>query len=105
MAGEMDIYQLLLHAIRHRLQVRAVYEGRTRHICPHVLGTKNGRRRVLAYQFDGSSGSGLGPAGSSQNWRCFDVDRLSDVTVQEGPWHTAPTTRAQTCIDRIDLQV
>ena len=42
-------YDLLRRAIRHRQPVSAFYEGHERHLCPHVLGTKQGEARVLAF--------------------------------------------------------
>ncbi len=47
----METYALLEHAIAHREQVIATYDGERREFCPHVLGTKNGARHVLGYQF------------------------------------------------------
>ena len=47
-------------ALRRRSRQRsAIYDGLPRLLCPHVLGRKSGRLRVLFYQFGGSSNSGL----------------------------------------------
>lgn len=44
--------------------------------------------------------------GSADNCRCFDVDDLSQVAIQEGPWFTAPNwDRRQSCVDVIDVEV
>lgn len=97
----MDTEALLEHAILHREQVAATYDGERREFCPHALGTKQGRRHVLAYQFAGASGSGLPPGGE---WRCFAVDRLVDAVSRPGPWHTAANLfNAQSCLDVVDL--
>jgi hypothetical protein len=101
-----DTYQLIRHAILSRQHVLATYNGHQREMCPHVLGTKNGRRQALFYQFGGSSSSGLSPAGSGENWRCVFIDLLRDVSVRDGAWHTAPNhSRPQTCVDAIDVEV
>lgn len=38
-----DGYSLIQQAIREKLQVWAAYKGRHREMCPHALGTMNGR--------------------------------------------------------------
>ena len=102
----VDNYALIRAAILNRQQVVATYRGQRRELCPHVLGTKHGRRQALFYQFGGGSRSGLGPPGAGSNWRCIPVDELRDVAVRDGAWHTA-NDRAwpQTCVDRIDVEV
>jgi hypothetical protein len=96
-------YALIRQAIAGRRPVRATYRGRVREMCPHVLGTKNGRARALFFQFAGESEGGLPPGG---DWRCLAVDDLTEVSVREGPWRTArnydPT---QSCVDEIDIAV
>jgi hypothetical protein len=99
----MDIEALLEHAIVHREQVVAIYEGVVREFCPHALGTKQHRRHVLVYQFAGSSTSSLPPNGQ---WRCFAVDRLVNAYGRPGPWHTAANLlNAQSCLDVVDAVV
>lgn len=75
-------------------------------MCPHVLGTKNGRQQSLFYQFAGESSTGLEPDGSGKNWRCIFIDSLQDVATKTGEWHTAPNhSRPQSCVDNIDVEV
>jgi hypothetical protein len=94
---------LIRQAVLDKSQVRATYQGRLREMCPHMLGTKNGRRQVLVFQFAGESRRGL-PTGG--DWRCLPLDGLSDVALRKGPWHTDDRYRqAQTCIDEIDVAV
>jgi len=101
-----DVYDLIRQAILTKAQVFATYGGYPREMCPHVIGTKWGRVNALFYQFAGSSSTGIGPAGSPDNWRCVHIDQLEDVALQEGPWHTAPNhTRPQTCVDEVDVEV
>lgn len=96
-----DTYALLRHAIERKEQVIAFYDGEPREFCPHVLGAKQGRRHVLAYQFGGESRSGLPPRGE---WRCFEVDRLESVSLRPGQWHSAANVfNAQSCMDTIDV--
>ncbi|HYT04547.1 MAG TPA: hypothetical protein VEM13_06670 [Gemmatimonadales bacterium] len=102
----MTTYELLREATLNRRQVWAVYHGRPRALCPHVLGMKGSDQHCLGYQFAGESASGTIVPGSSDNWRCFAVAGLSQVSIREGPWFTAPNwDRRQTCVDRIDVEV
>ena len=39
----MTVYEIVSDAILSRKIVTAVYRGRKRIMCPHVLGTKRGR--------------------------------------------------------------
>jgi hypothetical protein len=102
-----DAYAIIKQAIQTRSSVSAIYSGRYREMTPHVLGSKNGRRQALCYQYAGESTSGpLGPVGSPENWRCVNVEKLSDVRLISGVFHTAPDhTRPQTCVDEIDAVV
>ena len=80
----------------------ATYNGYRRELCPHVLGTKNGRRQALFFQFAGGSASALPPGG---DWRCIPVDGLNDVVIRDGPWHTGVgDQQAERCVDTIDVE-
>lgn len=96
-------YELLREAIAKQKQVRCLHQGHERFICPHVIGMKNGRRKILAYQFAGGSSSVLPPGG---DWRCMFVDDIMSVEIMDGPWHTGKgDSRPQTCVDQIELEV
>jgi len=99
-----EIYELLRFAAARRQPVVAVYDGLLRLLCPHVLGRKSGRLHVFCYQFGGSSNSGLpmAPDGVG-DWRCLAVEKLSQVELRAGAWHTGPRSPRQTCIDEIDF--
>ena len=100
--GLSDSYAVVRQAIIDKKQVVA-YEGGRREMCPHVIGTKNGRRQALFFQFAGFTRSGLPPGGQ---WRCMPIDGLSEVTTREGAWHTGQQhSRPQTCVDMIDVEV
>ena len=102
----MSNYQIVRDAIINKKQITAFYDGHPREMCPHVIGTKNGREQALFYQFGGSSKSGLQPAGSGANWRCIPIEGLQQVSSKDGGWHTAPNhSRPQTCVDVIDVEV
>ena len=99
-----DDYSLIRRAILERRQVHAVCKGRPRALCPHVLGTKGGRRQALFFQFGGESERGL-PRGG--DWRCLLIDELTDVSLHPGDWHTDAgyDGARQTCVEEIDVAV
>ncbi len=95
-------------AIIHRRPITALYRGRRRLLCPHLLGWNRHRRlQVLCYQYGGDSESGLKPArGAPDNWRCLAVEHLTQVELLDGPWQTAENrSRPQTCIEEVELDV
>ena len=99
-------FDLLKQALQKRLRVRAMYQGKVRHFCPHLLGWKGEIAFCWGYQFGGESSRGPVVPGSWQNWRCFRVETLSNIELSEGRWHTAPNRlRPQHCIDIIEADV
>ncbi len=69
-------------------------------VCPIVLGHTKGVEKALVYQFAGESSSGLPRDGV---WKCFDVSKMKDVTLRDGPWRTGTAHRqAQTCVETVD---
>jgi hypothetical protein len=99
-----EIYELLRYAAVRRQPVAATYDGQARLLCPHLGGRKSGRLHVLCYQFGGSSNSdkALAPEGVCV-WRCLAVEKLSQVELRAGAWHTEPRSPRQTCIDEVDF--
>jgi hypothetical protein len=96
-------YAVLRQAIVDQKQVCCDYRGFYREVCPHVIGLKRGKNHALVYQFGGQSSSGLPPGGE---WRCMDVDDITNAVIRDGPWYTGyrHTTR-QTCVDQIDVEI
>src|SRR5947199_3141038 len=95
-----EIYEVLKTAILTRTPIAATYNDRRRFLCPHTLGrSKDESFHALCYQFGGSSNSGLQPRRSPDNWRCIRLDKLSEVELIEGRWHTPENhSRPQSCI-------
>src|SRR5215471_2779252 len=86
-----ETYALIRTAVMSRQPIRALYDERARLLCPHRLGwNSDDQPRVLCYQYDGESVSGLKPAGDPANWRCMAVEKLREVTVLDEAWRTAP---------------
>jgi hypothetical protein len=101
------VFDLIWEAITKKQQIVARYRGHARVLSPHVLGYKNGKEQCLFYQSGGGSNSGLGPFGSSGNWRCIPLDGLDEVALGTGEWCTAntPGSRPQTCVDQVVVEV
>lgn len=101
-------YEVIQQAIRNMRPVSARYADKIRLLCPHVLGEdKNGGLQALFYQFGGESNSRpIQPDGSPENWRCLSLDKLSQVHMIDGGWHTAPNhSRPQTCVKKVRVEV
>jgi hypothetical protein len=100
-------YQIVRQAIVERKAISAMYKGRYREMCPHVLGSKFGKPQGLFYQFGGASNSRpIQPDGSPDNWRCLEIALLSNVTLLDSAWHTAPNhSRPQTCVGEVDVAI
>jgi len=100
-----EMYRLVWSAVANKQPIEAMYEGRLRLFCPHRLGpNREGRLRVVAYQYGGESRSGLQPEGSSANWRCIALEKLRAVKLVEGDWRTAPNhSRPGSCVMEADI--
>jgi hypothetical protein len=60
--------------------------------------------RSFCYQFGGSSNSVEPLVPKDQGvWRCLAVEKLSQVELRTGTWHTESRSPRQTCIDEIDF--
>jgi len=97
-------YAVLRDAIINKKQVSCTYRNLAREICPHVIGRgKDGRAMVLSFQFGGQSSTRLPPGGE---WRCMQVDDITNATSHAGQWHTGDNhSRPQTCVKDIDVEV
>jgi hypothetical protein len=96
---------LVWTAVSDKQPIEAMYQGRLRLFCPHRLGrNRAGQPRVLCYQYGGGSQSGLQPVGSSANWRCIALEKLSRVRLVEDAWRTAPNhSRPASCMAEADI--
>ena len=97
-----DIHELVRGAIRNRKPISARYQGYERKLCPHVLGWNlRGRLQVLCYQYGGGSRRGLAPEG---NWRCIQLEELSDAQLLNESWRTAAIDDGQqSCVAAIEM--
>ena len=82
-----------------------MYEGHPRLFCPHLLGRRSkadGTRSVISLEEASDSGLRTVSAGVG-GWRCIVVEKLSQVELRSGGWHTEPRSRRQTCIDEVEF--
>jgi hypothetical protein len=100
-----EIYRLVWTAVENKQPIEAMYQGRVRSFCPHRLGrNRQGRLRVLCYQYGGESLSGLQPAGSPANWRSVALEKLSKVKLSDDAWRTAPNhSLPASCVAEVDI--
>ena len=86
-----------------RKQIVCMYGGYRRELCPIILGHSGGEEKALTYQFGGESKSGLPPKGE---WRCLWLSKVTDVGLQDGPWHAGSShIQPQGCVEIVDLDV
>jgi hypothetical protein len=100
-------WAVLAQAVTERRSVRARYHGHERLLCPHVLGWKNGRPKLLAYQAGGTTSGGALPPRHEQRWRSLFVDEIEDVViVSDDPWQSAANYSSQSnCVDEVALAI
>ncbi len=100
----MSVYTTIKAAIEARHCVEILAGGHRRVVCPHVLGRKAGRPKVLVFQCDGGSDSGLAPSGG---WRCFPLFDIVEAKPVSGTWHTAHDfiAKSEVSLDQIECVV
>ncbi len=97
--GRSNAWAVLAEGLTYRRTVRARYHGTLRLLCPHVLGWKNGRGKVLSYQLGGTDRPG-------QQWRSMFVDEIDDATLGDETWQTADNYAGDSNgIDIVELAV
>lgn len=60
----------------HNLAIRYNGQEKWRLVAPQIIGTKGGHWRLFGVQLEGFSEGGLE---GSLNWRCFFLDKISEV--------------------------
>ena len=95
----MEAYDAVRQAIEQKLQLVAVYKGKRRYLCPHVLGTKKQKAQALFFQFGGDANSVLPADGE---WRCLPLEGLEILELVEGEWYSSEHLgRYGNCIDDV----
>jgi hypothetical protein len=101
----MNTYDLVRQAIINKECVTCFYNGYLRKMTPHVIGTKNGVRQALFYQYAGESSSGLS-ADPTKNWRCIPIDKIVNLEINNDSFQTANNhSKTQTCVENVDVEI
>ena len=97
------IHKILRTAILGKRCVTLTAQGWQRILCPHALGYINKRATLLAFQYGGSSTSGLPPAGG---WRSIPLDDILGAEVTDGEWRSSGDyiVKLETSFDYIEIQ-
>jgi uncharacterized protein (DUF4415 family) len=96
-------YKLFEEAMTTRKQILCTYNGRSRELCPVILGHSQGQEKALTYQFGGQSEKGLPPGGQ---WRCLWLSKVRNIRLRDGPWHAGDRhDQPQGCVEIVDLDV
>lgn len=74
----------LRQAIEAKRSVEFLYKGLRRVVSPHIVGYKGDRQYLFGYQTSGGSSSGL--EDGDQNWRCFELIKITDLTLSDHLW-------------------
>jgi len=72
----MTDYEKIKTAIQHKNKITAIYKNNTIAMCPHILGTKDGKINIIFYQCCNSF--------ANDNWRCIPLDEIKDIEICEG---------------------
>jgi len=91
---------VLEQALLARQPIRLRYHGHERVVCPHALGWKDNRPKLLAYQTAGTTSQGTLCEDPRQRWRSMYVDEIEGPEITGGPWESA--TNASTHSNGID---
>jgi hypothetical protein len=94
-------YDLFRKAILAERQVVCTYDGLSRELCPHIIGTnKGGEETVLAWQFAGES------SGKLPQWRCLKLANIRNAHARDGRWYEGGSHKTtQQCVAKIDLDI
>jgi hypothetical protein len=100
-----EIYGLLRYAAAHGQPVAARYDGQPRLDCFARVSGDESQAGCTSFAISleeavivlsrCSEGEGV--------WRGLAVEKLSQVELRMGPWHTEPRPTRQTCMDEIDF--
>lgn len=96
----MAIFEILQEAIEKHRCVAMWAEGRWREVAPLAIGFKDGKQKVLTFQYKGDSKSGLAEGGA---WRCFNVDSIAWARHTKDPWQSGnyPIAKTESTFDTV----
>ena len=86
--GRPPTWAVLARALADRQPVLARYHGHERVLCPHALGWRGQRAKVLAYQVGGTTSTGALAGAQDRRWRSMFVDEIEGAVIVEGRWES-----------------
>ncbi|MGI8684820.1 MAG: hypothetical protein ACR2MO_06990 [Acidimicrobiales bacterium] len=96
-------WAVLEQALANKRPVQARYHGTERVLCPHALGWKHGRPKVLSYQSGGATSRGALTQGPHA-WRSMFIDEIEELSIADGPWQTARNfSHDSNCFDDLEI--
>ena len=99
-------WAILEQALIQRRPVQADYHGQQRLLCPHAIGWKNGRRKVLSYQSDNTTNPDDHTTDPRQHWRSMFIDDIENAIITNDTWQTADNYTPNTNgIDHLHLSL
>ena len=94
-------WTVLEQALSQKKPVQANYHAHQQVLCPHALGWKNGRAKVMSYQSGGTTSDGPLPVDPHDRWKCMFVEELEAPELIDDPWETADNhSVASSCLDQ-----
>lgn len=97
-------WDLIYQAIEQRKTITARYHRSARLLCPHLLGWRNRRAKLLSYQPTATTATAV--LDPRQQWRWMFVDEMEDLAVTDIAWLTATNYSAGIAgIDLIEIAV
>ncbi|MDA8060874.1 MAG: hypothetical protein M0T80_00335 [Actinomycetota bacterium] len=82
-------WAVLEEAITSRRALSVRYHDLQRLICPHVLGWKAGRAKVVVYQVEPTVTRSGHSADPWQRWRSMFVEEIEHAVITDAPWRSA----------------
>jgi len=98
----------IIKAMEERKSISAYYDRFSRKLSPYELGTKKGKYQCLFYQYGGESSSGIINGKSKGNWRCLELNKLTQIQILEEPLHKPEIIshkKPSYCVDNIIKQI
>ena len=99
-------WDILERAINDKRTIRVSYHDHERLLCPHLLGWRNGRAKVLSYQSAGTTSQGVIAGNPRQRWRSMFVDEIEGAVLTNDIWQTGPNYTADcNSVDVVEVAV
>jgi len=104
----MSIEQVIISAIKNNTSLEVVYKNSSRKISPIRFGWKTTEgegthKNIFCYQSGGYSSKPLEPDGSMDNFRCWNLEKISSAVPVNDKWRSAKdwTMHKSECIDEV----